>query len=177
MTVDPLPLPRALSQPGAATALLAVVMLAAWGSVGLAYYTQHVLEMLPCAWCVLQRLLFIVIGVLAAIGIAWPGRAVRVGTAWAIIGVSNLGMAAAVWQHFVAAQSASCNQTLADRVMAATGLDRMLPDLFAAYASCADASTSLLGVPYAFWSLALFLMLEFAGVMVWSISRRAIASN
>ncbi|MCK6433385.1 MAG: disulfide bond formation protein B [Aquabacterium sp.] len=177
MTVEPIPTSRPLAQPAAATAVLVVVMLAAWGSVGLAYYTQHVLEMLPCAWCVLQRLLFIVIGVLAAIGIAWSGRAVRVGAAWAIIGVSNLGMAAAVWQHFVAAQSASCNQTLADRVMAATGLDRMLPDLFAAYASCADASTSLLGVPYAFWSLALFLMLEFAGVMAWWISRRAVASD
>ena len=32
----------------------------------------------------------------------------------------------------------------------------MLPDVFEARASCADAAVSLLGVPYEFWSAALF---------------------
>ena len=61
-----------------------------------------------------------------------------------------------LWQHFVAARSASCNLTLADRIVNATGLDALLPDVFEARASCADAAVVLLGVPYEFWSGALF---------------------
>ena len=59
-------------------------------------------------------------------------------------------------QQFVAAKSASCNLTLADRIIGATQLDRLLPDVFEARASCADAAVNLLGVPYAIWSALAF---------------------
>jgi hypothetical protein len=38
-----------------------------------------------------------------------------------------------------------------DRIVGATGLDRLLPDVFEARANCADAAVSLLGMPYAYW--------------------------
>ena len=34
------------------------------------------------------------------------------------------GIAAALWQHFVAAKSASCNLTLADKIISGLRLDR-----------------------------------------------------
>ena len=80
------------------------------------------------------------------------------------------GLAAALWQHFVAAQSASCNLTLADRIVNATGLNAMLPDVFEARASCADAAVSLLGLPYAMWSGVLFAVI---GVLMVAALRRA----
>ena len=112
----------------------------------------------PCPWCVLQRLIFAVVGVLALIG-----AAVRVPTArWIVAGLGALlslaGIAAALWQQFVAAKSASCNLTLADRIVAWTQLDQKLPDVFEARASCADAAVSLLGVPYAMWSALVFAL-------------------
>ena len=61
-----------------------------------------------------------------------------------------------MWQHFVAARSASCNLTLADRIMTATQLDQLLPAVFEARASCADAAVSLFGVPYDFLAAAVF---------------------
>ena len=48
--------------------------------------------------------------------------------------------------------------------MAASGLDALLPAVFQARASCADAAVDLLGVPYAFWSLALFIAIEAAAL-------------
>ena len=75
-------------------------------------------------------------------------------------------MAAALWQHFVAAASVSCNLTLADRVISGLGLDVLWPEVFAPMASCADAAATLLGVPYEFYSLTLFVMLAAAAVMV-----------
>ena len=46
------------------------------------------------------------------------------------------------------------------------GLDSILPWLFQVYASCADAAVSMLGVPYAYWSLALFGALGLAAARV-----------
>jgi disulfide bond formation protein DsbB len=75
-------------------------------------------------------------------------------------------MAAALWQHFVAASSASCNLTLADRVVRGLGLDELWPQVFAPYASCAEAAVKLGGVPYEFYSLALFVLLGALAVQV-----------
>ncbi|MDE2593736.1 MAG: disulfide bond formation protein B, partial [Burkholderiales bacterium] len=69
--------------------------------------------------------------------------------------------------HFVAAKSASCNLTFADKVIGTFGLDVRWPDMFEVRANCADAAVNLLGVPYEFWSLALFAML--AGAASWII--------
>ena len=45
-------------------------------------------------------------------------------------------------------------------------LDRLLPDVFEARASCADAAVNLLGIPYAFWALFVFLLCAIALVRV-----------
>ena len=55
--------------------------------------------------------------------------------------------------------------SLADRLMGFTGLDSRFPEVFAAYASCADAKVDLLGMPYEFWSLALFALLGALAVL------------
>ena len=141
---------------------------ASLAAVGAALYSQHALGMLPCAWCVLQRLLFLAVAAAALLGMALGsglpgGLGQRIGAAL-VAGLAGLGMAAALWQHFVAAASGSCDRTLADKVMGFFGLDSRWPELFAAYASCADAQVNLAGVPYALWSLALFALLALAAL-------------
>ena len=137
------------------------------GVVAAAVYTQHALGMLPCPWCVLQRLVFVVIGVLAVLGTALGGKASRSshrGVAVLMLLAACAGMAAALWQHLVAASSTSCKLTLADRIMSASGLDALLPDVFAAWATCADAAVKLLGLPYEAWSLLSFALLALLAV-------------
>ncbi len=139
-------------------ALLAFVAVASFAAVAAALVTQHAFGMEPCPWCVLQRLIFLVVGVLALVGLAIlapVARRVFVGLG---VLLSLSGIAAALWQQFVAAKSASCNLTLADRIVAWTQLDQLLPNAFEARASCADAAVSLLGVPYAMWSAAAFVI-------------------
>ena len=98
---------------------------------------------------------------------AWPG-ATRPAVAFGGLGLllALAGIAAALWQYFVAARSPSCNLTLADKIVNATQLDRLLPDVFEARASCADAAVSLLGIPYAFWAAIVFLVCAIALVRV-----------
>lgn len=155
-------------QPGAGA--FALIALLSFGAVGIALYTQHRLDMQPCPWCVLQRLVFVAIGAWALVGALVPARLWRRFVALVVSLLASCGMAAALWQHFVAAASASCNLTFADRVMNATGLNERFPEVFAAYASCADAAVSLAGIPYEFYSLALFVLID--GLAILALVRR-----
>ena len=138
--------------------LLGLVTVICWGAVGAALVSQYAFDMLPCPWCTLQRLIYLVIGALTLAAALWPSLTVRRTLAGASVLLALSGVAAALWQHLVAAASASCNLTLADRIMEALGLYDLAPEVFAPMASCADAAVDLLGVPYAYWSLALFAL-------------------
>ena len=159
-----------MTLPGART-LLAGIAGVSLLAVAAALVTQHIGGLLPCAWCVLQRLVFVLMAVAALVGLGLPGLGLPVATGCRIgagltLLLANLGLAAALWQHFVANASASCNMTLADKVMGATGLDSRFPEVFAAYASCADARATLAGLPYEAWSGVLFLVLSLAALRV-----------
>jgi disulfide bond formation protein DsbB len=66
----------------------------------------------------------------------------------------------------VAAVTSSCKLTLADRIMSGLGLDALAPEVFAPRASCADAAVDLAGVPYEFWSLALYLLIGLGASLI-----------
>ena len=153
-----------MTLPGPPVRLFLAAAALSLGVVAAALFTQHVMGMLPCPWCVLQRLIFVVIAAFALLGAAVSGRAAQRVAAGLMLLAALAGAAAALWQHFVAASSTSCKLTLADRVMSATGLDALLPDVFAAWATCADAAVKLWGLPYEAWSLAVFLLIAAAAV-------------
>lgn len=136
-------------------ALLAMAGLACAASVGLALLAQHHFNMQPCPWCILQRLIFVALAGLCLLGAALPALPRRLVAALALPFAAG-GMAASLWQHFVAAKTSSCAMTLADRIVMATGLDMQFPDMFEVRATCADAAVSVFGVPFEFWALALF---------------------
>jgi protein dithiol:quinone oxidoreductase len=149
-----------MSRPGW---LLAIAALC-FAAVGAALVTQHVYDMQPCPWCVLQRLIFVVIGIVALLGLVWRSALGQRVTPLVLLLLSGSGIAAALWQHFVAKAGASCNLTLADRIVSGLQLDALLPSVFQATASCAEAAVDLIGVPYEFWSLALFVLVELSAL-------------
>jgi disulfide bond formation protein DsbB len=138
------------------TTLIAIagVSLAA---VGTALVTQHVFDMQPCPWCVLQRLMFVTIALVALGGLALRTAIGQRGVVFGVLLLAIAGVATALWHYFVATTSTSCNLSLADRIMSASGMATLLPDVFEARASCADGAVDLLGVPYPLWSLAVFV--------------------
>ena len=136
-------------------------------AVAVALVTQHLFDMQPCPWCVLQRVVFVAIALAALPGLLVNKAAVRRASAAAVLTLSLSGAAAALWQHFVAASSVSCNLTLADRIVGGLGLDGLAPQVFAAYASCADAAVKMAGISYEFYSLALFIALGLMAIAVW----------
>ena len=152
--------------------LLVGIALLCLGAVSAAVFTQHVWGMQPCPWCVLQRAIFGLIAIVALLGALLPGALQLLGVVLVMV-VADLGVAAALWQHFVAAEQASCVMTLADRIMGASGLDALWPEVFMATAACAE-KVRLFGMPYEFWSGSLFAMISVVAVwlLVQGLKRR-----
>lgn len=140
------------------TPRLLVVALVCLAAVAAALYSQHRLDMQPCPWCILQRIVFLLMAAAALAAAAVRGFARRVAAAVVVL-LALSGIAAALWQHFVAAASASCKLTLADRLISGSGLDSWWPEVFGVFASCAEAKVYLMGLPYEFFSGALFVLM------------------
>ena len=146
--------------------VLAIVGVLALAAVAIAVTAQYVFDMQPCPWCVLQRFIYIVVAVLAFAGALLSNTARRVAIGLALLGALS-GLASALWQQLAAVNENSCDLSLAERITTALHLDRILPQLFIAYASCADAAVSVLHIPFAVWSCAMYVIL--ALLLAWTL--------
>ncbi len=152
-------------KPFSADRLLAFITLASLAAVGLALVSQHVFDMQPCAWCVFQRVIYLLIAAVGILGLLSRKTVGRQKVFSAVIAILSVGgIAAALYQHNVASQSLSCAQTLADQFMTKSGLESALPAVFGIYAGCADAVVEVLGIKYEIWSLILFAVLGLAAL-------------
>jgi len=145
------------------TRVLSGLLIASLAAVGTALISQYQFGMQPCAWCVLQRLIFLLIGAAAALALVLRLPWFRAIFSGLIVVLAGGGIASALYQHFVASRSSSCGLSLAEKIVGThLHLDELLPSVFGIRASCSDAATNLLGIPYEFWSCALFVIM--AGV-------------
>lgn len=158
--------------------LLAAVGVAGVSALALAAFLQHARGFEPCPWCVLQRLVVMGIVAAACVGAAGPGpRANRLlGAALAVL-LAVSGFAIALYQHLVAAHSASCALTAADRIIGALGLAQFWPAMFEATARCDQANTPWLGVPFALWGAFTFVVLGLGSAVAWWGARRSDKSD
>jgi protein dithiol:quinone oxidoreductase len=154
--------------------VLTIVALLAIAAVALAVTAQYVFDMQPCPWCVLQRFIYIVIAVLALLGAFLSRSARRVAIGLALLGALS-GIASALYQQLAAVNENSCDLSLAERITTGLHLDRILPQLFIAYASCADAAVSVLHIPFAVWSCAMYVIL--ALLLAWTLRTSMKASR
>jgi disulfide bond formation protein DsbB len=147
--------------------LLRLISILSFSSVVIALVSQYVFEMLPCAWCVFQRLLYLLIGLFALwLSFVKPTRVrMALGSA-SIVAITIMGVISAWYQEKVAANTFSCAQTLADQIMKKSGLDSAAPWLFGIYASCMDARVKLFGIEYAWWSLAMFILIGITALVI-----------
>jgi disulfide bond formation protein DsbB len=149
-----------------ARALLGMAV-ASFAAVGVALVAQHQFGVKPCPWCVLQRALYLLIGAVALLGWLLRGRrTLRQAALVVVLMLCAAGLTAAVFQHEVASQTASCAMGLADRIVTALQLEELWPAVFMITANCAEAAAyRLLGLPYEVWSGLLFAGLAALGLL------------
>ena len=146
--------------------VLTIVGVLALAAVAVAVTAQYAFDMQPCPWCVLQRFIYIVVAVLAFAGALLSRTPRRIAIGLALLGALS-GLASALWRQLAAVNENSCDLSLAERITTGLHLDRILPQLFIAYASCADAAVSVLHIPFAVWSCLLYVIL--ALLLAWTL--------
>jgi len=149
--------------------VLALVAASCLAALAVALVAQHAFGVQPCPWCIFQRVLYLAIAAVALIGWLLPARGACALASVGVLALALGGVAAAVFQHEVAAKDASCAFTMADRFLSATGLETAVPFLFQVTATCMDAAQArLLGLSYELWSGALFALIAMvAALLLW----------
>lgn len=106
----------------------------------------------------LQRAIFMAIGVFSLIGwLVSSRRPLRQAVLVVILVLCAGGLTAAIFQHEVASQTATCAMGLADQILTTLGLEELWPSVFMVTANCVEAAAyRLLGLPYEVWSGLLF---------------------
>jgi disulfide bond formation protein DsbB len=149
--------------------LLLVIAAVSFALIGVALYLQHARDMLPCPLCVIQRYLFLAIGVCSLAGAL--GDKVKAGAGLALLGA--LGGLGVVGKHLyvLAHPGFSCGidpmETALNKIPTAT----MLPWLFRADGLCENARDTLFGLSIPQWSALWFALLTVA--LVWVLARRS----
>ncbi len=143
-----------------------------FAAVGFALFSQHVWDMQPCPWCIAQRMVFIVSGLLALVASFSPKKTRLLMLLPGVL--CGLGVGMAGYQHWVAKYQSSCSYSNAEKFVRWTGLDELAPWAFDITATCADAAkANLAGIPYEVASGLLLLVLSMGALTLFNQGRRA----
>ncbi|MEY4728885.1 MAG: hypothetical protein RL020_43 [Pseudomonadota bacterium] len=128
--------------------------------MGYGLYLQHAQDLTPCPMCILQRVAFVFVGVIALIAAIHNPK--RTGTMIysALIGIGALtggGIAARhiYVQNLPPEQMAQCGPGL-DYMVESLGLAQALPLIFKGEGECAASAWKFLGLTIPGWSLVWF---------------------
>jgi disulfide bond formation protein DsbB len=158
-----------IEMPRSRTILLAISLIS-FALIGAALYLQHAKEMLPCPLCVIQRYLFLAVGIAALGGVL--SDKLRAGAAVALL--AALGGLGVVGKHLyvLANPGFSCGIDPMETTLNKIPTAEFMPWMFRAEGLCQDASDTLFGLSIPQWSGAWFVLLTLALVWVVITARR-----
>ncbi len=147
-------------------AWFSALALGCFGVAAAGMQLQHLLSLSPCPYCIFQRVLYLLIAVLALFGVLLPGLA----PLWLLVigGAALLGAGVAGYQTWMQAYpdlAPECSFTdpnLIERLVDWLGMQ--WPSLFLATGFCSSKEWVFLGLSMANWSLLLF-----AGVALYAL--------
>jgi len=137
---------------------------------GSALYIQHILHQDPCPLCMVQRLIYFVIGALffvAALHNAKPFGAKLYSVLIALVSLSGVGVALRhIWiQHLPADQVPACGPGL-DFMLKHFPMSEVWQEVLHGSGECAAKGWTLLGLGIPEWALIWFVLLGVFAVMV-----------
>jgi protein dithiol:quinone oxidoreductase len=166
--------PRTIADRGGR--LFTLIFLACLGILAFALYLQHVKDLDPCPWCVVQRLGFILVGTLAlAAALHRPsGIGVRV-YSWLVALAAAGGIAAAVYHLYLQAdpvRAQACVGGAVEKLLDASRVGKYVPPVLMYDGPCTLKPWSLLGLSIPAWSLVCFAVLGAFALAIPRIARR-----
>lgn len=144
--------------------------------LGVALYLQHVKNLDPCPWCVVQRIGFIVIGMVALLAALHRPRGFGIAVYGGLAGlVAAAGIAAAAYHIYLQVdpkRALACAGSMVERVLDKLALGKLMPPLLQYDGPCTLKPWSLLGLSIPEWSLVWFVILFLAVVAIPFFARR-----
>ncbi|MDY0974362.1 disulfide bond formation protein B [Massilia sp. CFBP9012] len=141
--------------------------------IAVALYLQHSMEMRPCPLCVIQRYMFLAIGVCALVGAI--GGKVRAATILALL--AAFGGLVTVGKHLyvIANPGFSCGIDPMETMLNKIPTAEYLPWLFRADGLCEGATDTILGLAIPQWSAVWFVVLTV--LLGWTLLRHSRAKR
>ena len=143
-------------------AWFATLALGVFGLVAAGMELQHLLRLAPCPLCIFQRLLYLVIGLVALAGVMLPGGRLLWSAMIAALAAGGVAVAGyQTWMQAFPLLATECGYSdpnLIERLVDWLGMQ--WPDLFLATGFCTSREWEFLGLSMANWSL-----LVFAGIV------------
>ena len=148
--------------------VLLAIAFVSFAMIGAAMYLQHVLLLMPCPLCVIQRYLFIAIGLAALLGAftSKPKLAAGVGLLAALGGFGVAGKQLWVLAH----PGLSCGIDPMETALNKIPTAEFMPWLFYAEGLCQDATEKIMGLQIPAWSFIWFGIL--AAGTAWLVLRK-----
>ena len=163
----------------------ALLCITAVGLLSFGLYLQHGLGLEPCPMCVMQRYIWVLVGLIALLGALSPGRAaVWIVGGWLLaLSIGGAYVAARQsWLQWYPPEVASCGRDFYG-IVDTFPLHQALPMIFRGSGDCSAVEWTFLGGSIANWSLVCFV---FAGLLVcltlacdlaaWMRSRRSVTA-
>ena len=148
--------------------VLLAIAFVSFAMIGAAMYLQHVLFLMPCPLCVIQRYLFIAIGLAALVGAftSKPKLAAGVGLLAALGGLGVAGKQLWILAH----PGLSCGIDPMETALNKIPTAEFLPWLFYAEGLCQDATERFMGLQIPVWSFIWFGILAIG--TAWLVLRK-----
>lgn len=137
----------------------ATLALGCFGLVGVGMELQNLLRLAPCPMCIFQRVLYLVIGLLALLGFLVPVARVVWAGLIGLLALLGVGVAAyQTWMQAFPSLATECGYAepnLMERLVDWLGMQ--WPSMFLATGFCASRDWVFLGMSMANWSLLIFI--------------------
>ena len=146
-----------------------LILLACVGLLSFGMYLQHVVGLVPCPMCIVQRYVMVLMGVVALLGVVFPFRqaALLVGSGLTLLASGGAYVAARQsWLQWYPPEFASCGRDFYGMIETFP-LQRAIPMIFKGSGDCTKVDWTFLGGSIANWSFVAFVGLGLLALLTW----------
>ena len=156
--------------------LYTLLFVGCFAIVGFALYLQHVENLDPCPWCIVQRVAFLSVGLVALLAALWRPNGPGITVFAVLAGLVALGGAAAagyhIWLQADDARASACAGSLVEKLLDASRIGRWVPPVLQYDGVCTAKAWALMGLSIPEWSLACFVAIVIYLIALPVIARR-----
>jgi len=135
------------------------ILLVCVGLLSFGMYLQHVVGLVPCPMCIVQRYVMVLMGLVALLGTALPGRKTSlIAGSWLVVLAGGGAYVAArqSWLQWYPPEFASCGRDFYGMIETFP-LQRAIPMIFKGSGDCTQVDWTFLGGSIANWSFVAFV--------------------